>query len=87
MGGALFCLTRPEALRMEAKLLHAAADFLDPPSDEDRADSGECLGHRAPDPLPPALVLAQGAQHPRLAVTGPVKDRDQSYVPPRVPPP
>ena len=66
MGTALFCLTRPEALRMEAKLLHAAADFLDPPSDEDRADSAEGLGHGAFDPLPSALVLAQGSNNPRF---------------------
>ncbi len=33
MGGALFCLTRPEALRAEARLLHGLADCIDP-SDE-----------------------------------------------------
>ena len=86
MGTALFCLTRPEALRVEAKLLHAAADFLDP-SDEYCPHCGQSLGDGAADPLPPALVLAQGAQHPRLAMTGPVKDRNESYVAPRIPPP
>ena len=67
-------------------MLHTLADFIDP-SDEYCPHCGQSLCDGAADPLPPALVLAQGAQHPRLAVTCSVKDRDQSYVPPRVPPP
>ena len=57
--GLMFCLSRPEALRAEARCLHGAADCLDPPSsDEDLPHSVQRLGHAAPHPFAPPLVWA-----------------------------
>ena len=66
--GLLFCLTRPEALRAEAQMLHTMADWLDPQSDseEDEPHRGQSLGNGAAEPLPSPLVRAHGPKHPGL---------------------
>ena len=81
--GLLFCLSRPEALRAEAQMLHALADFIDP-SDEDCPHCGQSLADGAVHPLPTAFVLAQGPQHQGFQAAGLLKHGHQLDVPPRV---
>ena len=83
--GMLFCLSRPEALRAEAKVLHAAADCLDPPSsDEDERHCAKSLGHAAPHPLRSPLVRREGAKHPRFREARFREHGDKPDVAPRV---
>ena len=84
--GLLFCLTRPEALRAEARMLHTVADWLDPlsDSDEDEPDRCERLGHAALHPFTPSLVGREGAQHPRFREARAGKHPHEPNVPPRV---
>ena len=85
--GLLFCLSRPEALRAEAKVLHAAADCLDPPSseeDERHGDGGNRLGHGTLHPFTPSLMGREGAKHPRFRESRFREHGDQPDVAPRV---
>ena len=83
--GLLFCLTRPEALRAEAQMLHTMADWLDPlDSEEDEPHCGERLGHGAPHPLAPPLVHRERPQDPRLREARVRKHPHEPNVTPRV---
>ena len=73
MGSILFCLTRPEALRAEAGLLHGMANFLDP-SEEACPHCGQCLGDGAAKPLPAPFVGAQRSEHARLQEPAALED-------------
>ena len=63
--GLLGCLTRPEALRAEAQMLHTMADWLDP-LEEDQPHRGEGLSHAAPNPLGAPLAPSECTQDPGL---------------------
>ena len=78
MGSLLMiCLTRPEALRAEASILHGMADLLDP-SHEACPHCGHGFRDGATDPLATPFVSPQGSEDPRLHEAGVLKHADQA---------